>query len=1653
MKKLSILIFLAGLLLWYAPKVSAQTPPWTGIVDSSRAIDWSQAGVPGGIPARPTICTTLSAGASLASINAAIAACPSGDTVMLNAGTYNLAGGIIFNNKSNVTLRGADANQTLLVFTSTGNCQGQPASICETSSDQNYYQQPSNTANWTAGYAPGTTSITLSSTTNLAIGNPLILDQLDDTASAPPPSTGIYICETNAGDCALDGPSGTSRTNRAQLQIVTVTGISGNTVTFSPGLDMPNWRSGQTPGAWWATSPVHSDGIENLSIDSSGSGNQSSVMMFNCTGCWVKDIRSIQPARSHIWMWNSPHITVRDSYFYGTQSAAQESYGLEPFPSGDSLFENNIFQKIAAPQTINGPCSGCVISYNYSINNYYTPSSNWQQQSAIDHSVTNFLLFEGNVGAGYYGDNFHGTHHFNTLFRNRYDGRESNNGSTTTEQTNPMILYPLSRYYNIVGNVLGTSGYHTTYQETTNVSGHETDIYILGTQSAGGGYPDDAFTPASLLRWGNYDTVTATNRFVTSEVPTGISPYGNAVPGSNTLPPSFYYSSQPSWWPASVPWPAIGPDVTGGNIANVGGHAYQIPAENCFLTTMGGPADGVGNVLSFNASSCYTAGPAAPFATFAPTSVAFGNQLINTTSGAQTVTLTNTGTAVMTISGISLTGVNAADFSQSNTCGATLSVNASCTFTVHFTPSLLSIENANISVTDNAAGSPQTVPLSGTGTSSTPGIPTLVQHVHGSNTLSSSQGPSWIGGPNNTYTTYLANPTQAGNAIIVGMRFDNSQTPTITVSDDKSNTYNIGNVSVDATNNNKFAIYYALNVAAGTRKINVLLSSSTAATQFAVEASEFYNVAQVSALDGNAGTTGTSTTVATGSVTPTTSGDLVYQIATQGTGSLVTYTVGSQPNITWSLLSADTQKPFAVQYGVYNSTAAFNPTMTQSSIVNFETAAIFLKPATSGSAAPAGIRVNRISHNSLWSSGTGGPGFSTSQVLQFPSVGPMLVAATTTGGGSLNDDVTSITDNNGNTWLQCGPGNTGGNHTSHVYYVANATTGNGELVTVHSINNTGDSTVMLYDVSGASTTSPCDTSASASGNQTTAVSSLVGPTVTPTTINGLVFGVIQQYNGTVVSLSNAAILNDAELFSQENLNGPENVDQNGGYAHFYNSTTNPVNFTWNYQLDGSNTPEDFWNSYAAAFKAANASAPIATLAPTSIAFPNEVIPASSAPVSVTLTNTGTATLAISSISITGNNPGDFSQTNNCAATLAISTSCTINVTFTPTAAGVRTANVAVADNAAGTPQLVALSGTSANVSSHHPTLIGSLPSGVVGTPYTGGLTVTGDTPPDVWSANFTIPGVVLNTATGAFTGLPTTAGTYSGTVIVTDSFSCGTDPNCTNTATSAVSATINPAPTAPVITVQPANTTAVAGTTAKFSVTATGTAPLTYQWQLNAKNISGATSATYTTPVLATSDSGAKYTVIVSNSVGSVTSSQVTLTVTAAPSKYVLEPSPTSFSFTASGSATITINDSTPNSLPLTVASDSPWLSFCLTHVSTKVCSTGTASVSTATLATGTVSVSTTGLAAGTYTGHIVITAGVEAGGVTVNNSPYSIPVTLVVSAPPPLPPAVTTTCGWLSDNVTWQCSSVTSNVPSGQAIKTVVTVDGLTNTVTGTKP
>jgi hypothetical protein len=107
-----------------------------------------------------------------------------------------------------------------------------------------------------------------------------------------------------------------------------------------------------------------------------------------------------------------------------------------------------------------------------------------------------------------------------------------------------------------------------------------------------------------------------------------------------------------------------------------------------------------------------------PQAVLTPTSLAFGNEGVGVTSAVQTITLSDPGTDTLKITAIALTGTNAADFKQTNTCGTSIVAGANCVISITFDPAALGARTASLSITDNAgnvAGTIQTAALTGTG--------------------------------------------------------------------------------------------------------------------------------------------------------------------------------------------------------------------------------------------------------------------------------------------------------------------------------------------------------------------------------------------------------------------------------------------------------------------------------------------------------------------------------------------------------------------------------------------------------------------------------------------------------------------------------------------------------------------------------------------------------------------------------------------------------------------------------------------------------------------------------------------------------------------------------------------------------------------------
>jgi hypothetical protein len=255
-----------------------------------------------------------------------------------------------------------------------------------------------------------------------------------------------------------------------------------------------------------------------------------------------------------------------------------------------------------------------------------------------------------------------------------------------------------------------------------------------------------------------------------------------------------------------------------------------------------------------------------------------------------------------------------------------------------------------------------------------------------------------------------------------------------------------------------------------------------------------------------------------------------------------------------------------------------------------------------------------------------------------------------------------------------------------------------------------------------------------------------------------------------------------------------------------------------------------------------------------------------------------------------------------------------------------------------------------------------------------------------WSKN----GAVLSGATSAsYTTPATVSGDNGAAFSVTVSNATG------NVTSNGATLSVTAAPVAPSISAQPVGQTVTAGQSATFAVAATGTTPLTYQWNKNGGAIAGAIASSYTTPATATADNGSAFSVTVSNSVSSTTSSSATLTVSTA--NYVISAAPTSFAFTgtvngaAPAQQTVTFISTPATPLPFTMTANQSWITMSATSGTTK-----------AILQFG---VNTTGMTAGTYTGQVLVTP------TGAGDPPMTIPVslTLVASTPGTLTANVST--------------------------------------------
>ncbi len=583
----------------------ANSSAFADLIPGERLINWtSNVGVEGGIPNRTTEvdCTAppYNARANGANTQSQIQACLNGisanQVAYLPAGTYTLNNTLSI--PSNKTLRGASPASTILSY---------PQSLTNNVQFNGGYTDVDVVTgiDILSGLSKDSTWLTLANVSGLATDDIIYISELND------PSIPVVFSNNN-GACNYCGVYGSGGT-RSRLQMTRIKSV--DTANRRLELDMPmfhTFSSNLSPQVHRAPrSYVVYAGIENLTIRNEGTSTSSTrkmILMQGAANCWVKNVQMDTCGKRCIDFWfDNYRNEVRDNYFTNCldRQNSDTCYPMQIEAGSGNLVENNIFYN-TANGVILVSASGNVIGYNYMHNVHRTDNlSTWMWPDNWTHgSHSTYNLWEGNNTIALEWDYYWGSNSHNLAYRNRFRGMDETvaYNLNSLQTVGAILTYPHQNFMTEVGNVLGTSGFHTKYKETVyQAVGRPIYADIL---SAFGTSTTKSFD--TKLRHMNYDYFNNAVKFCGT---TGEPPCqgGDGSTNLNDLRDSFYLAGKPAWF-GTVAWPPIGPDVSG--LYN------KIPAQLCYEN---GAKDGTGHLTNFNAKNCYgTGGPSDTLSPSAP---------------------------------------------------------------------------------------------------------------------------------------------------------------------------------------------------------------------------------------------------------------------------------------------------------------------------------------------------------------------------------------------------------------------------------------------------------------------------------------------------------------------------------------------------------------------------------------------------------------------------------------------------------------------------------------------------------------------------------------------------------------------------------------------------------------------------------------------------------------------------------------------------------------------------------------------------------------------------------------------------------------------------------------------------------------------------
>lgn len=518
------------------------------IIPADRRIDWNP-GIPGGIPNRTTIYANVknppynAAGDGIAddttAIQNAINDCPEGQVVYMPEGTYKTISGLVI--RKGIVLRGASPSKTKIKnYGSPDNIlyiTGGSASSIETSLTTNAIK--------------GNTTILVMDVSPFSVNDYVLIDELND---------GVNVIRGDCGWCGRDNG------NRAKGQIVKITAIEGNSVSFTPELYLSYSTSQEAEMFLVSNNVVEYAGIEDLYVERINNSGQNNIRLYNASYCWVKNVESYMTVERHIQLCKCYRCEVRDSYIHHSHVyASSYGYGISLFRQSTAcLIENNIiYYTINGVQMEGGPC-GCVISYNYMKDQFRT-GVNWLAKGIGTHGAYPHMnLVEGNICGQLCYDYVHGNAGYMTNFRNHITRQSSSVIDQRYGLWVSRVAYS-NNYMTFIGNVFGLPDQsYTNYEDDGTKNSSQSYIYVWGYSSGGDSTSDDPKPKATAFRHGNYDYYNQATIWNPNIV-------------DYSIPNSFYLTSKPVFF-EDKPWPCIGPDLNQ--------MVYILPAKKRFENIM-----------------------------------------------------------------------------------------------------------------------------------------------------------------------------------------------------------------------------------------------------------------------------------------------------------------------------------------------------------------------------------------------------------------------------------------------------------------------------------------------------------------------------------------------------------------------------------------------------------------------------------------------------------------------------------------------------------------------------------------------------------------------------------------------------------------------------------------------------------------------------------------------------------------------------------------------------------------------------------------------------------------------------------------------------------------------------------------------------------